>query len=143
MFGRFLASTALLTGLAGPALAGSETLKLAPNGHFMAAAEINGRSLTVMVDTGASAVALSFEDARRVGLRPAGADFTVPVATANGTVMAARVVVRRIAIGGVRVADVEGLVLPDGALGVSLLGMSFLARLESFKVENGALHLRD
>ena len=128
---------------AGPVLAASETLKLAPNGHFMTRAEINGRDVEVMVDTGATAVALSFEDAKHAGLRPYSLDFIVPVSTANGTVHAARVTIRRIAIGSIRVKDVEGMVLPEGALRGSLLGMSFLGRLQSFAVEDGELLLRN
>ena len=70
-------------------------------------------------------------------------DFDTPIATANGVVKAARVQLRRVEVDNVRVRDVEGLVLPDGAMRGSLLGMSFLSRLSSFKIENGVLYLRD
>lgn len=125
------------------ALAGMVDLRLGPNGHFEAIAEINGRSIAVLVDTGASAVTLSHEDARFAGLSPNTLDYDVPVATANGSVMAARVKIRRISIDGVRVDDVEGFVLPEGALKGSLLGMSFLSRLSSYRVEDGVMRLRE
>jgi aspartyl protease family protein len=53
------------------------------------------------------------------------------------------VVIDRIELGGVKVDDVDGMVLPEGALRGTLLGMSFLGRLESFRVEDGILYLRD
>jgi len=113
------------------------------NGHFIARAEINGRDIVVMVDTGATAVALSYEDAEEAGLRPGSLEFDIPIATANGVSKAARVRLDRVEIDGVRVYDVEGVVLPEGALRGSLLGMSYLSRLRSFKVEDGVLYLED
>jgi aspartyl protease family protein len=118
-------------------------LKANGSGHFVAKASINGNDIMVMVDTGATAVALSYEDAQDAGLRPNNLDFTTPVATANGITKAARVKIDRIAVGGVEVDDVDGLVLPEGALRGTLLGMSFLTRLRSFRVEDGILYLRD
>ena len=118
-------------------------LKANPGGHFITAADINGTSIKVLVDTGATAVALSYEDARDAGLRPGSLDFNVPVATANGVTQAARVTIERIAIEGLEVEDVDGLVLPEGALNGTLLGMSFLSRLASFKIEDGVLYLKD
>lgn len=118
-------------------------LKANGGGHFVTRASINGTDITVLVDTGATAVALSFEDAQDVGLRPGHLDFNIPVATANGVAKAARVKIDRIEVGGVEVDDVDGMVLPEGALRGTLLGMSFLGRLRSFRVENGVLYLRD
>ena len=118
-------------------------LKANAGGHFVTKASINGTDITVLVDTGATAVALSFEDARDAGLRPGSLDFNIPVATANGVAKAARVMIDRIEVGGVKVDDVDGLVLPEGALRGTLLGMSFLGRLQSFRVEDGTLYLRD
>jgi aspartyl protease family protein len=118
-------------------------LKANAGGHFVTRATINGSDVTVLVDTGATAVALSYEDAETVGLRPGHLDFNVPVATANGMAKAARVTIDRIAVDAVAVDDVAGLVLPEGALRGTLLGMSFLGRLEGFKIEDGVLYLRD
>ena len=121
----------------------STELKADARGHFITDAEIEGTTLKVMVDTGASAVALSYEDAERVGLRPFALVYDVPVSTANGITQAARVTLRRVEVDGVRVRDVEGLVLPEGVMKGTLLGMSYLGRLHSFKVEQGVLSLQD
>ena len=126
-----------------PASASVAELKANGQGHFITKAEINGRTVLVMIDTGATAVALSYEDARDAGLRPGSLDFNVPVGTANGITQAARVLLDRVEVEGVRVRDVEGLVLPEGAMRGSLLGMSYLIRLRSFKVEDGVLTLKD
>jgi aspartyl protease family protein len=117
-------------------------LRAGSNGHFVTTASINNRDVDVLVDTGASTVALSYDDARSVGLRPGNLEFDVPVSTANGLTQAARVMLDKVEIDGVRVNDVPGLVLPEGAMNGSLLGMSFLSRLSSFKVEDGVLTLR-
>lgn len=118
-------------------------LKADQSGHFVTDADINGRSVRVLVDTGATVVALSYEDASDVGLRPGNLEFNVPVSTANGVAQAARVKLDQVSIDGIEVEDVEGLVLPRGALRGTLLGMSFLGRLGSFRVEDGVLYLRD
>ena len=118
-------------------------LKAGQNGHFIVKAEINGRNVRVMVDTGAAAVALSYEDAQDVGLRPGSLDYNVPVSTANGVVKAAGVNLDKVEIDGVRVTDVQGLVMPKGIMRGSLLGMSYLAKLKSFKVEDGVLYLKN
>ena len=113
------------------------------NGHFVVSASINSQKISALVDTGASIVALSCEDAERVGLHPHTLDFTVPVATANGTTQAAHAKLSKVEIDNVRVDDVDALVMPQGALSGTLLGMSFLSRLSSFKSENGTLTLKN
>lgn len=139
----------LFAGLAALVLAGTATqaavteLKANSGGHFIATAEINGQDIAVLVDTGATAVALSYEDAFNAGLRPNSLDYNVPVSTANGVTHGARVTLEDVAIDGIEISDVEALVLPEGALSGTLLGMSFLSRLSSFKVEDGVLILRD
>lgn len=140
---RIAACSLALLACASPALAASTELKAGVNGHFIATAEINGTPVGVLVDTGATAVALSYEDAQSAGLRPASLAYDVPVATANGVIQAARVTIRRIGVDNIRLADVDGLVMPEGAMTGSLLGMSFLSRLESFRVEDGVLFLRN
>lgn len=129
--------------LAAPALAGMAKLELSSDGHYRSNASINGRSIPVMVDTGASTVALSFEDARRAGIRTSDLSFEIPVNTANGIVKAAPVMIRRLTVGGITVDDVRAMVLPKGALSGSLLGMSFLSRLNSYEVRQNTLILRD
>jgi aspartyl protease family protein len=126
-----------------PGLFSATEVKADGNGHYFAKADINGTTIAVMVDTGASGVALSYEDAEKVGLRPHGLDYDTPINTANGIVKAARITLRRVEVDNVRVRDVEGIVLPEGALRGTLLGMSFLSRLSSFRIENGVLYLKD
>ena len=143
LLGFMLAVSASVTASVPYAEAGVTELKASEGGHFIASADINGASITVLVDTGATAVALSYEDAADIGLRPGSLDFNIPVSTANGITQAARVTIDQIAIDGVEVEDVDGLVLPEGALRGTLLGMSFLSRLDSFKVEDGVLILKN
>ncbi len=71
-------------------------LKSGQNGHFFVTADINGSSIKVLVDTGASAVALSYEDAQEIGLRPNSLTFDIPVSTANGVAKAAAVTLDKI-----------------------------------------------
>ena len=118
-------------------------LKANEGGHFITHASINGHEIAVLVDTGATAVALSYEDASTAGLRPGSLDFSVPVSTANGIAKAARVTIDRISIDGIKVDDVDALVLPEGALRGTLLGMTFLSKLSSFRIEDGVLLLKD
>jgi aspartyl protease family protein len=118
-------------------------IKGGENGHYFVRASINNQQVDALVDTGASAVALSYEDADRVGLRPRNLDYTVPVATANGMAKAAKVKLSRVEIDNVRVDDVDAYVMPQGALNGTLLGMSFLSRLTSFKSEGGTLTLKN
>jgi aspartyl protease family protein len=139
----FLAGILCLILASAAASAGSVQLRAGENGHFVTSAIINGSPVKMLVDTGASTVALRHEDARKAGFRPDDLDFDIPVSTANGIVNAARIRIDRIEVGGIRVEDIDGVVLPKGALAGSLLGMSFLSRLHSFEVRNGVLHLRD
>jgi clan AA aspartic protease (TIGR02281 family) len=118
-------------------------LKADGRGHFVADARIDGTGIAVLVDTGASVVALSYEDAEAANLKPHTLAFDQPVATANGKAQAARVTLRRVEVNGVMVRDVQGLVMPKGAMRGTLLGMSFLSRLDSFSVEDGVLTLKD
>lgn len=110
-------------------------------GHFFGTFRINGRTERGLVDTGASAIAINVSTARRLGLTPSALSFTARVSTANGVVEAAPAMLSRIEIGGIVVRDVRAMVLPDKALSGTLIGMTFLSRLSSFRVEDGALHL--
>jgi aspartyl protease family protein len=137
-FAAFLCSAAMA---ASNASATSVEVVADARGHFITTAEIEHTAITVLVDTGASFVALSYEDAEQAGLAPRTLTYDVPINTANGRVEAARVVLDRVEIGNVLVRDVEGIVLPRGAYAGTLLGMSFLNKLSRFKVENGTLFL--
>lgn len=122
---------------------GAVELRAERNGHFLAQAEINGRAVEIMVDTGATFVALSHEDAEHAGIYLKPQDFTHTVGTANGRARVAPVSLARVAIGDIVVRNVDALVSEPGKLQTSLLGMSFLRRLSSFEMRSGALFLRD
>ena len=113
------------------------------SGHFRVDAVMNGRSVPVLVDTGATVVALDEGTARTLGITPSAREFSHPVQTANGVAMAASATIGQITIGTVSVRNVEALVIRDAALPQSLLGMSFLQRLKGYSVEKGELTLRD
>ena len=111
-------------------------------GHFVVHPTLDGRRIRMLVDTGASLVALSHEDARLAGVTVSPRDYTRRIATANGVVAAAPVRFSEIRIGDITVRGVDALVLPPGRLGTSLLGMSFLKRLGGFEVAQGRLILK-
>lgn len=113
------------------------------SGHFRTDAVMNGRAIPVIVDTGASLVALDEATARRLGISPAAGDFRHPVQTANGVGMSARARIDVISLGNVSVRNVDALVIRDAALPQALLGMSFLTRLKGYSVEDGRLTLKN
>jgi aspartyl protease family protein len=113
------------------------------SGHFEVNVDINGRPLDAIVDTGATNVVLRYEDAERAGIFLHPSDFTWTSQTANGTAKAAPVMLSRVQIGNIVVRNVQATVAERGRLGVNLLGMSFLKRLQSFEVKSGSLILKD
>jgi aspartyl protease family protein len=112
-----------------------------PGGHYLVEALVNGAPVTFLVDTGASDIVLTVDDARRIGLEPRSLAFTQVFSTANGEVRAAPVVLREIRIGQLSLSDVSASV-NEAPLEVSLLGMSFLDQLSGYQVERGRLILR-
>lgn len=110
-------------------------------GHFHADAMVNGTHIRFLVDTGASDVALSAEDARRAGIDPSTLSYTTAYRTANGVIHSARVKLDTVTVGGITLRDVDASV-SQGELGMSLLGMSFLGRLGSVEVRGERLVLR-
>ncbi len=110
-------------------------------GHYNTDIEVNGRRFSALVDTGATQVALRYEDARALGLIFPGDKFDVQVRTANGIAKAKRVELRSVRLGTITIRDVEGLVMDQGLLGTNLLGMSFLKRLSRVEVQRGQLVL--
>lgn len=113
----------------------------AADGHFWAEADVSGRRVRFLVDTGASAVALTLEDARRLGIDTAALDYDYGVQTASGQARAAQVKLDSISVAGARVNNVEAFVIEDG-LESSLLGMTYLGRLSRFEATRSALILR-
>jgi aspartyl protease family protein len=112
------------------------------NGHFTANVEVNGTPVSMIVDTGATSIVLRPQDARKAGIDVDALTFRVPVLTANGRTMAARVRLEMVGIGPLDRQKVEALVAQPGALTQSLLGMSFLSRLRSYEFSGDFLTLR-
>ena len=120
---------------------GEEAIAPDPFGQYQATIEIEGQRVAAMVDTGASFLVLSAQDADRLGIRPLPADFKIPVSTANGRAFVAKVQLRSVRLGGIEVRDVAALVGDRGQLSTTLLGMSFLSRLSSVRTDHGRLLL--
>jgi len=110
-------------------------------GHFRTQGRIDGRRLDFLIDTGASVIALTAEDAASLGLHPGDSEYRVMLKTANGVVRAAPTTLGMVEIGGIIVRDVVAVVMPDGALSENLLGMSFLTRLRHFEYSEGKMVL--
>lgn len=122
---------------------GSRTLvlKAGSNGHYYTTAWINGRAVDALIDTGASSIALPLKVAQSAGVNPGASRFTAPTHTANGVVNAAPVTLREIRLGGIRLTNVQAMVLPEGALGITLVGMSALAKLSKVDIRNDTMRL--
>src|SRR5262249_52287813 len=106
-------------------------------GHVTLTARVNGARVRFLVDTGASLVGLTPEDAKAAGIDPSQPIFDQTVHTANGTVRAAAAQIQEIRLDQLEVNDVSAAVIER--LKQSVLGMSFLKRLKSFDMRNGAL----
>lgn len=145
----FLANLSLPTAKSSPdrappsrrALAGQTVLDADSRGHFVAQARIDGRNVEVLVDTGASVVAINTETARILGALPPKGAFTSSIRTANGIVGVAPITLSEIRLGDIVVRKVDAVVVPGGALATNLLGMSFLGRLSGFEIADGELVL--
>ncbi|TIW97144.1 TIGR02281 family clan AA aspartic protease [Mesorhizobium sp.] len=119
------------------------TLDKADNGHFEARILINGAPVRAVVDTGATSIVLTAEDAQAAGFNPATLNFTIPVSTANGMARAAAVKTDEVAIGGIVRKDMAVMIAAPGMLGQSLLGMNFIGSLSGFDVRRDRMVLRD
>ena len=108
-------------------------------GDFAVRTGVNGTGVNMLVDT---SVVLTHEAAQAVGLPVDFLKYDVPVDTAAGRTRAAAVVLDTISIGGIVERHVPALVSPAGALRTSLLGMSFLSRLDGFEFRGDKLVMR-
>jgi aspartyl protease family protein len=112
------------------------------DGHFVAKAQVNGKRVSMIIDTGASTVVLRPEDAKRAGIEVGSLTYSVPVETANGRAFAARVKLDKVSLGNLTLEKVDALVTRPGTLHQSLLGMSFLSRLRSYEFSGNQLVMR-
>lgn len=115
-------------------------LTRAGNGHFYAPVTIGAQTVTMLVDTGASVVALTGEDARRAGIAWNPGDLAVVAQGAGGAIRGVRANVPLLRLGAHEARDVSAVVIPEG-LPVSLLGQSFLRTIEPVRIEKDVMVL--
>src|SRR5262249_50824922 len=126
------------------AAASARTVELprSRGGDFQLTTQVNGNKVPMVLDTGASAVVLTHDAARAAGLPVEMLKYTVNIETANGHAAAAAVTLDRVAVGGLVERSVPALIAQPGQLKVSLLGMSFMNRLQSWEVRGSKLLMR-
>jgi aspartyl protease family protein len=129
------------SGSVAPAAGQDAQVMKGPDGHFWAEASVSGHEVRFLVDTGASAVALTPTDAQRLGIDPNSLDYAYTVTTASGQARAAHVQLASVAVAGAEVDNVDAFVIQNG-LEHSLLGMSYLGRLSQFEATRSSLILR-
>ena len=115
-------------------------IAMAADGHFWARATINGTATRMLIDSGATITALSSDSAAQAGLRVRRPLVPMILRTANGTVSAETASIARLRLGDIAANDLPVVVSP--AFGdVDVLGMNFLSRLKSWRVEGRVLIL--
>jgi aspartyl protease family protein len=123
-----------------PAAVSELVLQAGPHGHFMVEATVNGTPITFLVDTGASSIYLTPDDAARLGWTPPRLTYSERYSTASGVVHAAPVTLRSLRVGQLELYDLPASVGQQPS-SVSLLGMSFLKRFASYEVRGDRLIL--
>lgn len=108
---------------------------------FYVVGRVNGAPVRFMIDTGSTEIVLSPADAERAGLHPADADYSRPTETANGLGYGAASIIDSLAVGPIRLVDVP-VSINKAPMSMSLLGMPFLKRLDSFEVRGDQMFLR-
>lgn len=120
---------------------GFETIRIAPDGHFYIRADVRGRPVEFLVDTGATTVVLDGESARAIGIDLDSLTFDRQFQTANGVVLGASVRLEVIRIGSIVRYDVPAAVVLKA--GKPLLGMSYFNTLSYYSVKGDELALKD
>lgn len=121
--------------------AGEVVLRKADDGHFYADVDVNGTSIRMLADTGASTIALSVEDAESAGINVESLDFMYTISTANGQASAAQVMLDEVRVGSIERQNVRALV--TRGLSTSLLGMTFFSSLSGVAIRADELVLED
>lgn len=124
---------------ASPSPSGTTVLKRSPLGHFYVDAQVNNDLVHFVVDTGATTVALTVDDARRLGIPFLESEFTVVGRGASGDVRGLPITIDRISVDGKEVRHVRGAIIAD--LDVSLLGETYLTRLSSVQMAGDEMRL--
>lgn len=120
---------------------GEMLIRRGASGHFLVDAEIDDVEIRFLVDTGATSVILTASDAERLGYDPDSLEYSDRFQTANGMISGAPVVLPNLSIGDIDIRDVRSSVI-QAPMTTSLLGMSFLGRLEGYEVSSDGLVLR-
>ena len=128
--------------LGGVTANGELRLNRQDDGHFHAQIEVGGVAILVLVDTGATVLALTDSDAARAGIRPPDSAFNQRVATAGGWQLVAPVTIDRLRLGNHELSGVQAVVMRGDTMGRSLLGQSVLNRMNSITIEGAEMRLR-
>lgn len=122
-------------------VSGTETrIRMAEDGHFWADVDIDGVRRRMLIDSGATTTALSTATANAAGLDSDESPFPVIISTANGDVSARTATAKRITIGTITATDL-GIVTAPSFGDTDVIGMNFLSKLGSWRVENATLIL--
>lgn len=108
------------------------------DGHYHLTLEVDGAPVRFVVDTGASQIVLSQQDATRIGIDPASLNYSGIANTANGAVRTAPVMLGEVVLGGITDRDIPAVV-NGGAMDASLLGMTYLGLYDRIEISNGEL----
>ncbi len=111
------------------------------DGHYWVTLTINGTPVRFVVDTGASHISLSYQDAEAIGLGPGELTYNRVFQTANGNSRKAMVRLDHLSLQSIEMSDIDASVSRPGQMAVSLLGMNFLNKLSGFNVRNSELIL--
>lgn len=129
-------------GLPAQTVAGGETrVPMAADGHFWIEAEVNGVTAPFLVDSGATLTAVSQSFATRAGLEPRTGGMPVRISTANGTVSADLTTIETLRFGNVMAGGLDAVIAPNMGE-TNVIGMNFLSRLDSWRVEDNTMILK-
>ncbi len=120
--------------------AGGHTLNREWDGHFYAEAHVDGTPVRMLVDTGASVIALTADDAVAAGLEWSDDQVRHIGSGASGAVYGVPVSLNEVEVGGLTRQNVRAVIIPEG-LDISLLGQSYLSKIGNVAIEDGTMTL--
>lgn len=128
-------------GLPEQTVEGGETrIPMAPDGHFWVEAEVNGVTAPFLIDSGATLTTVSGDFAEQLGLEPRDGGMPIVLQTANGSVTAQLTTIDELSFGNISASGLDGVIAPN--IGpTNVIGMNFMSRLGSWRVENNTMIL--